>query len=128
MFKPNTNVIEEIKDEVHRVVSSVLTDFFDKMIQSISIEGPPRSEPGEPPHVDSRDLLLSWSLEDDPGSLEWQITSTEVYSIYLEFGTDRMWPRPFLFKAIFRTKSEFDKLAADKRVVTLPKYGKDVNL
>ncbi len=128
MFNPNANVVEEIKGEVHRVVSNVLVDFFDNMIKSISIEGPPPSQPGESPHQDSGDLLRGFHLEDDEPALMWQITSEEVYAIYLEFGTVQMFPRPFLWKSIHATKAKFDSLAANKSTGQLPKEGKDVKL
>lgn len=62
----------------------------------IAIQGPPRSRPGEHPHKDSGDLYDSIWWEVDQANLRVYIAANIAYAEYLEFGTAKMAPRPFL--------------------------------
>ncbi len=79
-----------------------------RMRYAISIPGPPRSLPGESPHIDTSDLIESIAVVGvvaaDVGDLfEAQkvlVGSPLIYSGYLEFGTMRMAPRPFVLRTL----------------------------
>jgi HK97 gp10 family phage protein len=68
----------------------------------IGIQGPPRSAPGEPPHIDTGALIDSYdyNVEGDAGTIILEVGSTVEYAPYLEFGTSRMDARPHLRPAL----------------------------
>lgn len=63
---------------------------------------PPASVPGEPPHKRSGRLQTSvtWQLGQDSIGLYAIIGSNVEYAEYLELGTDKMAPRPWLRPAL----------------------------
>lgn len=65
----------------------------------IGVQGPPPSEPGDPPHVDSGRLIDSLYAEIDAAGLAARVGSTEEHAVYTEVGTSRMAPRPWLVPA-----------------------------
>ena len=68
--------------------------------------GPPRSEPGESPHMDSDRLHDSIYDEVDGAGLISLIGSTEEHAVYTEIGTPDMDPRPWLTPAILDTADQ----------------------
>jgi hypothetical protein len=69
----------------------------------ISIQGPPRSEPGHPPHVDTGRLLASWGHVTSAPALRARAYSDVPWSVYLELGTRDMLPRPSILPTLLRT-------------------------
>ena len=67
---------------------------------------PPASAPGEVPHWRSQDLARSITHEVDMGGLVCRVgpSHTNKYGVFLELGTARMEPRPFLRPALHRTR------------------------
>jgi len=72
----------------------------DVMKQLIGIQGPPRSDPWEPPHIDTGALEKDIDFAVDTATLTVTVGSTLDYAVYLEEGTDRMEPRPFLARTL----------------------------
>lgn len=66
----------------------------------IGVQGPPRSLPGDPPHMDSQRLHDSLYDEVDADALKSRIGSTEDHAVYTEVGTDTMDARPWLLPSI----------------------------
>jgi HK97 gp10 family phage protein len=65
--------------------------------QAISVkEKGHRSEPGEFPHVQSGELRRSITHITDKKELTARIGSGKIYARYLELGTSKMDPRPFI--------------------------------
>jgi len=63
----------------------------------IAIIGPPRSQPGEAPHVDTGALRGSIEIIPIPaGQKGYSVGSGLDYAVYLELGTRKMDPRPFM--------------------------------
>ena len=62
--------------------------------ERISVQGPPRSSAGEPPHKDTGELVASIRVDVDPRNLVGQISSDRPYAIVLELGTEGMAARP----------------------------------
>jgi len=55
-----------------------------------------RSAPGEPPAVDTGRLLNSIRTEFDEKEMVGRVIASTGYAGYLEFGTQKMEPRPFM--------------------------------
>ena len=80
----------------------------------ISTFGPPRSSPGEPPHVDTGNLLKHIWWDVDEKNLVVYVIADTKYAYYLEYGTSKMAPRPFM-----RNKApEYAAAYASKWIVT----------
>lgn len=82
---------------------------YDHQIKAeIDTIGPPRSAGGHSPHVDHGDLLKSIiSVVSAAGSpaVIVRTGSTDPKAIFLELGTHRMAPRPFILKTLFSSHS-----------------------
>lgn len=57
------------------------------------------SAPGEAPATDTGFLVNSIQTRQS-GYLSWDVLASAVYAVYLEVGTMRMAPRPFLLPAV----------------------------
>ena len=58
------------------------------------------SAPGEPPASDTGFLVNNIKRKMDMDKLGGEIRSRAAYSKYLEYGTSKMMPRPFMFPAL----------------------------
>jgi hypothetical protein len=70
------------------------SDLTEAILDKISIQGPPRSTPGNPPHKDTTALYEGYTWTVDTRDLLVRIGSDRIYDLYLEEGTDVMAPRP----------------------------------
>lgn len=76
------------------------------------------SDPGEPPKTVTGRLRSSISHEvfyspNDPLGVKGYVGSNVEYALYLELGTEKMEPRPFLRPTVFNNQSRILKLIAD---------------
>jgi len=77
-----------------------------------------RSQPWEPPHVQTGHLKRSIG-HDKPAELMRRVGSgvgnkeSVGYGVYLEFGTSRMLPRPWLRPAIWRNRDTFRHIISE---------------
>lgn len=62
----------------------------------ISIQGPPPSEPGRAPHMETGTLHDSIFWEVDPVNMRVYVVADTPYAYYLEYGTSTMAPRPYM--------------------------------
>lgn len=79
-----------------------------KMKELISIQGPPRSKPGEAPHKDTSQLYESIEAIGPAvqGDLVVASVGTSVeYGILLEYGTSKMAARPWLTRSLRENQS-----------------------
>ena len=75
-----------------------------------------RSKPGKPPAVDTGVLRNTIDMEVLEASQKVRVGSGQTYAPYLEFGTDRMAPRPFMRTAFDRARRQMtDLVASDLR-------------
>jgi hypothetical protein len=63
---------------------------------SLSVPYPPSSEPYNPPHMRSGTLRAGIRYEVDDHNLVLYVLSTAAWATYLEYGTSRMAPRPYM--------------------------------
>ncbi len=62
----------------------------------IAIQGPPRSDPNQPPHQDSGLLHDSIFWESDPVNMRVYVIADTPYAVLVEMGTSKMAPRPHM--------------------------------
>lgn len=67
------------------------------------------SAPGESPAVDHGRLISSLRVE-EVTDIRMKIGSKLIYAAYLEEGTDKMQPRPYLLPALEKSKGKIDSL------------------
>lgn len=79
---------------------------------AISTQGPPRSEPGKPPHMDTQALIASYGHSTDTASLITRVGSDEKHSVYLESGTPKMAQRPHLVSTLIASADDLSRIAA----------------
>jgi HK97 gp10 family phage protein len=79
---------------------------LDDLRTTISIQGPPRSQPWDPPHVETGYLLRSYSVDVSSGRpvITVSMSTYAYYAHYLEFGTRHMAARPHFRPAVARWK------------------------
>lgn len=78
----------------------------------IGIAGPPRSSPGNPPHIDTGALIESYDHVTDRSALVTTVGSTVDHAVYLETGTDRMAPRPHLVNNLISASDGLSRIVA----------------
>lgn len=66
------------------------------------------SAPGEPPHKQTGFLRESVTYETDEDSLTGRVGTNVEYGKFLELGTSKMKPRPWLRRAAYETKDRVD--------------------
>ena len=93
----NTNGHEKIIDDFFILAGKELVKYTQR---SISIPFPPASSPGNPPHLRTGKLKGSVRYEYSVKQLE--LIADIEYAKFLEFGTWKMAPRPFLRPALHR--------------------------
>lgn len=81
--------------------------FLTSAIQAkIGILGPPPSLPGEPPHVDTGELIKSYHYVTDTANLSAAVGSDVEHSIYMELGTDKVAARPHVLPTLLENADE----------------------
>jgi len=66
------------------------------------------SAPGEPPASDTGRLVSSIQTKYDVQNLTGSVTASAVYAAPLEFGTQKMEPRPFLRPAMANKRADIE--------------------
>lgn len=90
---------KELRRQLEIAMFKAVNHLEGRVKRNISGASPPRSAPGEFPHVDSGRLRQSIASEVDviPGvAVVGRVGTNVEYAPYLEFGTARMAARPFL--------------------------------
>lgn len=71
-----------------------------EMQRAIGTQGPPRSRPNAPPHVDTRELYDSLFVDVDQAALVGRVGSDVPHAVYTERGTNHVAPRPWFNPSI----------------------------
>lgn len=87
---------DRLKAKLYGNVDQAGDQLQQAIVAAISTPGPPRSQPGEAPHIDTGELVESWSHETDgiDDVIVTRVGTTSAHALPLEDGTDRMEPRP----------------------------------
>lgn len=73
----------------------------------IGKQGPPRSRPGQPPHMDTRRLRDGIAAEYDKATITSRFGTNVPYGRNLEQGTRAIAKRPWLFVAVQKLLSRY---------------------
>jgi hypothetical protein len=94
-------------------VDLFVTAVKERAVELISTPGPPRSSPGNPPHVDTGALVASIESSVDNRDMTGRVGTNLEYGLYLELGTKRgLAPRPWLRRALAETMSRVRSIMA----------------
>jgi hypothetical protein len=109
------------ENAIERAVSRATIKLQGNVTEDINRESsPPASAPGEPPHVDTGTLGASIDHETYRTKADFigRVGTNVKYGRWLEEGTTRMAPRPYLRPALDRIRPAFEKdlKAAGKRM------------
>jgi len=112
---------EEVKERLNEAAAAGLnaaaTALRGHMSFNLSIQGPPRSLPGQFPHMDTGTLRRSLKTEKATASSLYAAAGVDAtaynegtlvddYALYLEFGTMRMAPRPWILRTLDENRTE----------------------
>lgn len=78
----------------------------------ISVQGPPRSTPGNPPHMDTTELWQSIDHVTDTNALVATVGTDKEYAVYLEMGTSKMAPRPWFLRTLLFIQGALARILA----------------
>jgi len=105
--------IERILREEPGRLQAWLDGFTEDVLTDIVLSfGQSPSAPGEPPGVDTDTLRGSMTWE-PRGHLENEIHDGVEYGVYLEDGTERIAPRPFMRPAFDRAQGRMERDAQE---------------
>jgi hypothetical protein len=91
---------EHVRGKAVAVLAASAVAVAARARELISIQGPPRSAAGNPPHMDSGRLHASVTSEVNFSDMRATVGSDEPHALHLEIGTSRMAPRPWLRRAV----------------------------
>lgn len=96
------------------------------MRRLINVPYPPASLPGESPHRRTGNLRRSINIWLNKQTLQVWVGPTDAanYGIYLEYGTKRMAPRPFMFKALKQEGTKVKNIMQRAAVIAFNKHAK----
>lgn len=75
------------------------------------------SAPGEPPATDTG--TLAGSIHVVPGDRQAEVVASASYAAYLEFGTSKMAPRPYMRPAVDKHQGELTEVVKQAIIGTL---------
>lgn len=101
---------EQLVRETHRAAAEGVFEaalIVKEQLQiNIGIMGPPRSLPGDFPHVDTSELQDSVKVHGSSRNLEARVIVEADYARPLEFGHGSVAPRPFMLRTLEQAKKE----------------------
>lgn len=94
-----SNIKQFFTSWVHNKRESIVEIYAEAIRKELSKASyPPASSPGESPHYRTRQLLHSVKVEKT--STGARVIVTAPYATFLQYGTSKMKPRPFLTNAL----------------------------
>jgi len=114
LVKPNPTTLAELmlQDEIAEVMASEVVSTA-RELASRKIDGTNMnpSAPGQPPAVQTGNLFRSIRSVPGVGSVEREVEAGAEYAGFLEYGTSRMAPRPFMEPAIREVRAREREIA-----------------
>jgi HK97 gp10 family phage protein len=99
------HVIDTIARRIEAEAAQHAGEVEDDIRQRLNIAYPPASSPGDTPHRRTGNLSASTQarvVKREGDRISVDVANTAEYAEHLEFGTDRMEPRPFMGPALQR--------------------------
>lgn len=93
-----------------------------KLQENLGTQGPPRSLPGNFPHMDTGELHDTTTAVADLKRLSWRVVMRAQHAIHLEFGTVNMAPRPFARRTMDEEKATLSKIVQDHIKPAIGRY------
>jgi HK97 gp10 family phage protein len=81
-----------------------------KRVKVLGARGSNRSKPGMPPHKDYGRLRQSIATDFDPATTTARVGTNLAYGKFLELGTSKMRPRPYLRRTLAEEKNEIERM------------------
>lgn len=119
----STPILPALGEELHAAATATAEDAkFSIRDGAISGSGHVPSAPGEPPSNDTgvlADSIVVGDVIETPGQIQTSVIVGAERGLYLELGTSRMEPRPFLVPAMrLQHEPTIGALAARMRYIT----------
>jgi HK97 gp10 family phage protein len=105
-FNHFAEIADDMLDMADVVVAKTLSRIHETVNAEFASSGDGPSAPGQPPAIDTGNLANSIT-EQMTGPGEGEVDVGAEYGIYLEMGTAKMAPRPFLAPAVETVWPEF---------------------
>lgn len=104
--------LESLRERFANGVTKAADTLAQALTEKVSTPGPPRSKPLEAPHIDTNALHggMTFQPAGDEPDPQARSGTDRPYGIYLENGTYRMSPRPWLLNTLLDNK---DQIKAD---------------
>lgn len=102
-FKGLVRATEHVRNEVVRLLTSSSHSGRTYIRRGVAHQA---SAPGEPPATDTGRLVGSIRTEYDEAQMVGRVIASTKYAAMLEFGTQRMEPRPFMRPALENSHDE----------------------
>lgn len=104
--------LRELRGELEKRLAVAAEVVRAEAVKSIRVPFPPASLPGNPPHSRSAAAGLFGSVLYDVQSDQMQaiVGTPLVYGLYLELGTSKMAPRPWLRPALEKSRLKIQKI------------------
>jgi len=106
--KINPGALKILRNQMLSGVDDAGAFLVEAIKEKISIQGPPPSKPGEPPHIDTGRLIASYDHAIEARSLTAHVGTPTPYAAHLEEGTDTMAARPHVIPSLLE---QADKIA-----------------
>lgn len=102
----DTSVLDKMIQDQPQKLGRWMSRYAEVIVTDIKLSmGSSPSSPGDPPGVDTGTLRASMKWE-NTGAHERTISDGVEYGIYLEDGTEKMLPRPFMKPAFDRAREQ----------------------
>lgn len=99
-------VHQEIKADINARLDLAGELIASTIRRNLSTPGPAASAPGQFPHAQSGRLRNSVTYSTDASKMTLRVGTNVEYAAFLEGGTRRMEPRPFLLRTVFMLKPQ----------------------
>lgn len=106
--------IKGLESEMERrmdLAAEVVASQMRRNVSESGVEAP--SLPGELPHAVTGKLRQSCTWERQ-GALTRRVGASVMYAVYLEHGTSRMAPRPFVYRTVLEMQDAIKKIMTRK--------------